>query len=497
MSNFNMNAVSGLFNKFLVLLTLVIFGAIFVFSWEATSQFLKVGQLNLSSNTANLVIAMGVIIYGLIIFLISSYVKKLSQKTFLIVMLSVAFLLRFIWILVVDTPIQSDFNVLYTAAVDASKGDFSFSQTPYFLSWVYQIGFTMYQALVLSIFDGGAFVLKLLNVIYGVGTVFLVYKIGTHVFNEAAGRVAGVFYSLYLPSIFMTSVLTNQYIAIILFYAGFYLLVKNGVDHKSSWFFIGILLSLGDIMRPLGAFILVALFCYMFLQFISSKKDRKKTVAKKFIGIVAVFYLLHYGVSFAFMTADVTDYPLSNRNPMWKFVLGFNHETVGQYSTEDSNFMTQYTLGKERTEAEKELIKERLEDKDAVVDLMWNKSEKMWGDLDASIKWSVGYQGQSFIHNIFYVGERIMYMTIAIGSILGLLYSLIRKSNMNQSLFLLLIIGYICIHFLIEIQTRYRFFIIPSFIIIGSYGFSLFVESKKVKSQKEKLSPPQEVAKNV
>ena len=46
--------------------------------------------------------------------------------------------------------------------------------------------------------------------------------------------------------------------------------------------------------------------------------------------------------------------------------------------------------------------------------------------------------------------------------------------NKNHLLFILLILGYVSIHLLIEIQSRYRYFIIPSFIIIQSFGIYTF-----------------------
>lgn len=106
---------------------------------------------------------------------------------------------------------------------------------------------------------------------YCTGTTWLVYKITSYVFNEWAGRMAGLLYALYIPSIVLSSLLTNQHIATFLFYLGFYLLITKGLTHKYMWIFIGIFLALGDIMRPLGAFVLIAVALYVFLQGILGK----------------------------------------------------------------------------------------------------------------------------------------------------------------------------------------------------------------------------------
>ena len=75
------------------------------------------------------------------------------------------------------------------------------------------------------------------------------------------------------------------------------------------WIFIGIFLALGDIMRPLGAFVLIAVALYVFLQGILGKsKQDILTSIKKLSGIFIVFYLVHYIISSSFIYAGITQY---------------------------------------------------------------------------------------------------------------------------------------------------------------------------------------------
>ncbi|PFC67187.1 hypothetical protein CN290_31980, partial [Bacillus cereus] len=77
---------------------------------------------------------------------------------------------------------------------------------------------------------------------------------------------------------------------------------------------IGISLALGDIMRPLGALVLIAVALYVFLQGILGKsKQDILTSIKKLSGIFIIFYLVHYIISSSFISAGITQYPLSNR----------------------------------------------------------------------------------------------------------------------------------------------------------------------------------------
>ena len=193
------------------------------------------------ANTRLLIIVPIIIMIGLL-FLLVGYIsnKYMSKLIFTISLIILAFSIRFIWVLNIQTPVESDFAMMYNGAVQATKGDFSFAQSTYYTSWVYQLGFTMYQAFIINLFGEGTFLLKFLNVLYCTGTTLIIYKITSHIFNEWSGRVAGLLYAIYIPSIVLSSVLTNQHLATFLFYLGFYLLITKGLSHKYMWIFIGI-----------------------------------------------------------------------------------------------------------------------------------------------------------------------------------------------------------------------------------------------------------------
>ncbi|MBJ7985349.1 MULTISPECIES: glycosyltransferase family 39 protein [Bacillus] len=460
------------FVKCLLILCLIISAAITFQSIVVTREY---------TNTRLLIILPVIIILGLLLLFIGYISNKyMSKMVFTISLIILAFSIRLIWVFNVQTPIESDFAVMYNSAIQATKGDFSFAQSTYYTSWVYQLGFTMYQAFIIKLFGEGPFLLKFLNVLYCTGTTFLVYKLTSHIFNEWSGRIAGLLYALYIPSIVLSSVLTNQHLAVFLFYLGFYLLVTKGLSHKYMWIFIGLSLSVGDLMRPLGAIILIAITIYIFLQgILGQSKQNIFNSIKKLCGIFIVFYLVHYIVSYAFISAGITQYPLSNRDPLWKFTVGFNHETKGGYSAADAGYIMSFDIGEERTAAEKKLIQERIADPKQVLSLFGDKFTLMWADFDSAPMWSLLSLEKTdpdmiTLKDTLTKYEKYMYITAMLFCTLALLYLIVTKqNNTHYTLFLLLIIGYITVHFLIEYQTRYRYFIIPSFTMIQGYGLYL------------------------
>ncbi|MDZ5606565.1 glycosyltransferase family 39 protein [Bacillus pseudomycoides] len=464
MKSISSTKINSLLTKCLLILCLIIF--IFT-TWNSVI-------ITRDTFWTRILIIFPIIVIILLLLLLLGYIvnKYISQISFIVLLTILAFSIRLIWIITIPTLIESDFEMLYNSAVQAANGDFSFAQGTYFTTWVYQLGFTMYQAFIIKLFGEGAFPLKLLNVLYCTGTALLIYLITKKVFNEWSGRIAGLLYSLYIPSIMMTSVLTNQHLATFLFYLGFYLLIAKGLSSQYTWIFIGLTLSLGDIIRPLGMLILVAVVIYIFLQgMLGQPKKVIFNSFKKLSGILIVFYLVHYVISYAFITSGITQYPLSNRDSLWKFVLGFNHETRGSYSDTDAAHIMSFEIGEKREAEEKRIIKERLADKQEVLALFKNKFALMWGDIDASPYWSLNMEGKEDLKETSLKYERYMYIATMLFGIVSLL-SLIatKQKNYYYTPFCLLIIGYILIHFLIEIQARYRYFIIPSFTIIQIYG---------------------------
>lgn len=136
----------------------------------------------------------------------------------------------------------------------------------------------------------------------------------------------------------------------------------------------------------------------------------------------------------------------------------------------------------------KKLIQERLADPQKVLSLFGDKFTLMWADYDSAPLWSLLTLGDTNTDMIALKDsltkyEKYMYITAMLLSTVALLYLILTKqNNTHYSLFLLLIIGYVTVHFLIEYQTRYRYFIIPSFTIIQSYGLYLcyrFISNRK------------------
>lgn len=74
--------------------------------------------------------------------LVAPYKCKIPH--FLPLLLILSTLVHVIAVFAVQTPLESDFAMLYQAAQKAAAGDFSFQHHGYFYRWAYQTGFVLW-----------------------------------------------------------------------------------------------------------------------------------------------------------------------------------------------------------------------------------------------------------------------------------------------------------------------------------------------------------------
>ena len=418
----------------------------------------------------------------LVIAMISILLFKIRDtKKFVVLLFIIAFVVRYLWIIFVDTYPTSDFKIMYDAALELAKGNYeSVFYTGYFSVWVYQLGFTGYLAIILKLFNNSLFVVKFINVIIISFITIIIYFSAKKLVNEKIARIPAILYALYVGSIVNTSVLTNQHLATLLFYLAI-LLILSDVNRKFRWILVGLFIALGQIIRPEGPIVILALLLFLIFKNINDIKELKKSLLE-FCGIVLTISIIIKVVSFGFINAGITQYELSNRDPLWKFVCGFNHDTKGTYSAEDSDYLDQFGgIGPERQKAELELIKERLSQPKKLAITLAYKYTIMWALNDTSLQLSFTENvDKPMLYDISLKLEKIQYIIITVMFMLGIINIIKKKDGFNNNhIYLIIFLGYVLAHLLIEVQTRYRYFALPIFFIIASYSIS----EKKLKNE--------------
>ncbi|MBP1988661.1 glycosyltransferase family 39 protein [Paenibacillus eucommiae] len=433
--------------------------------------------------------------FAVIIYVIQKY---LTRKWFVLLLLVTSLGLRIIWAVGIDTPITSDFSVMYQSAVQGASGDYSFANSEYYVRWGYQLGFALYESLILTLFGNHVLVLECLNCVYQTITVYLVYRMAAILFGEFGGRIAGIFYALYVPNILLCSILSNQHLSILFFVLGCYLGIKYRTNRRSyAVMAVALCFGLGHIIRPVGS---VYLMCFIAFLVISEWRasglawSRFWILTRKLISLIAVYFLFLQAVNLALIGSGISDLPLGSREPYWKFMVGLNAESHGFWSDADARYVVQYSIGEERNQAELALIKERIENPVKLTWLFIRKFAIMWGGEDAAASWSLEGLNLPGWERVLTIIERCQYIVIAVCGTLTLLQLLRNQRSKEKKEYeglpstlilpLLLLFCYASLHLFIEIQIRYRLDIMPHFIVLaGAGGRYLMVNWWKKSSQ--------------
>jgi 4-amino-4-deoxy-L-arabinose transferase-like glycosyltransferase len=120
-------------------------------------------------------------------------------------------------------------------------------------------------ALVYKIFSPHTSYIRILNIVFGVSTCFLIYLIGKELANRITGLFACLIASIYKPFIFFSIVLLKTSMSLFLFASAIYLFVAILNKHSmAKVLFLGIVIGLMINVRP-NCIVIVPLFALFIL----------------------------------------------------------------------------------------------------------------------------------------------------------------------------------------------------------------------------------------
>lgn len=400
--------------------------------------------------------------------------KWIKENKFIIFLFLFSFIIRLGVILLVDTPIISDFKVMYDAALEIVNGTDSYKSMGYFITWGYQMGHVLYQAFLLSIINS-AFFLKIVNCIITSLTVVFVYLISRRICSERSAKISSILYSIFLFPLLLNSVLTNQFLPVLLILIALYILLNINFKKKFviSSVIVGILLGLSNIFRSETIVILFSILLYFVFLFIT-KVDWKKLIIS-FLIIFMGYYVVFNGTSLLLKATNVSPSGLEILNSSWKFVLGFNYETSGMYSNQDAAI---YAGDSEA--AKKEAINRIMQFEKIPLHFL-KKTKILWFNSDLS--WSISmdevyYKVLNIINQIWI----ILFNILAVCSAFRFIKFKFEKEHVLMCLILLVYFG---VYLLIEVMPRYAYSLqVFEAIIIGISLDYIFTKIKVLKKGK-------------
>lgn len=250
------------------------------------------------------------------------------------------------------------------------------------------------------------------------------------------------------------------------------------------FFLLGVTSSVSNIIRPIGQVVLIAICLYYPIFVIESITIKNKAISKIiFLASILTGYLITSSfISFATSKAigrEIAKYPFG-----YNIYVGSNYESNGSWNAADANTLTeiQKTPGISAQEIHNELLSrswKRITERSLLTNLkfVYNKHGMIWPvDYDSLVYIRSGLIKEDTKFD-FYKFESLLvkvsnfyYYTILLLCAFGG-FILIIRNHQGVPLFLVIILlGIIFLHMIVEVAGRYHFPSISIFSILASFG---------------------------
>jgi len=421
----------------------------------------------------------GIYLIGFAAVLFFLYRLLPGHRPILYLAIILGFALRLTLILVTDTQPVSDFFYFYEGAQNILAGNAAgYFDDWYFSMWPATIPICYWYAGLFSLCNSILFA-KLVNLVLMVGCIFLVYLLGKTIASEKAAAMAALIYAIAPSVIQTTGQLTNQHPALFFFLLGLYLLLR-GKGLLSS-FLSGLCLAFGNVLRSEGLVLYAALLVLSAFLLWDGRKDRPLFRRRAcLLGSLAVSLALCSALFTGLFTHLSHHSVKSDSSFQWKLIVGFNNAESGTYSGEDAEEFA-------NTGDAWAIVRRRMGEIDSWPDFLYRKNTAMWGSYeDPGFSFSHLEQNQpvkigplntdvSGLLRRCQDVDKAVYLLILFVFFAACVCLLLKqgKHSPMELLLSLVFCAYFCAYQLIEVAARYRYFILPFLLILGSKAFHL------------------------
>ena len=373
-------------------------------------------------------------------------------------------------VLLIDTPVISDFKTMLEASKELVNGTDAYKSMPYFITWGYQMGHVIYQAILLNIINSITF-LKIVNAIATSFTVVMIYLIGKELSTSKAAIIISIIYSIFLFPLLLNTVLTNQLLPMLLILIAIYLWMKKKKENKLMPVIIGILLGISNMLRSETIVIIIAFVSYTI--FLMIKKENRKALIINLCLIIISYFTLTTATSFALKATDISPSGLENKNSSWKFLEGLNIETRGRYSEDDA---VKYSYDKKKTTKE---LKKRIQEEWQQYPLLFAKKTKiLW--LNSDLSWPLGHIENQEDLKLYEGINQIFIYFFVIMSLLSAITLFKKTYKKEQILILLILFVYFGVYLFIEVMPRYAYSLQIFEALLASITLGYILDNKKI-----------------
>lgn len=350
------------------------------------------------------------------------------------------FLSRLLWILLVPTEPASDFATYYRfGGIFSSFSPLSFAVESQSTNMTMQPwGYPFVLAVAFAIAGQSVLIAKLLNVVVGVATLILLWRLAHKLAGKTIAFVTSLLFLCWPAQLMFTSVLASEHLALLMILAGFLSLLSRRLG------LAGIFIALAATFR---------LPCAVALPTMALGAQ---PIRRLFYS--AGFFFLAFALYIGLMYAIYREAPISRGG--FNLMLGANYEAGGRWNTEDSAMYATFTSPDRDARA---VAWERIKSSPPrYFVLMLEKILTLWSTEDFAANWSsVSNPTVRTVSNIYY------YILLAT-ALMGLV---VAKEIRRKLLPLATYAGLVSIlHSIAVTDPRYHYVAMPAVLLASAWG---------------------------
>lgn len=393
------------------------------------------------------------------------------------------------WILLIPIEPFSDYKTYWDCAVSLAYGREIFSNE-YVAMYPHILGYSSFLAPFIRIFGPHVQLGTLLGLLLSCLSALLIFALCLEVAGLFPAVLAGLLWGFYPGRVMLGSLIFSEplYTCLVLLFLWLMLRLqkrqrKAGLPQAAAWGLgLGLLLAAINAVRPISAILLIALLLWLLLL---RGREAKEGRLWRFWLVCLAALLLCFQCSGKLWSRHL-EQVLGEEPaglPVYNLYVGFNMDTLGQWSSEDMDLLFAYRRqeGGSAPLAQKQMLPhvlERLQSDE--LDLPRLFAAKLFVFLGNDELGGYTYRftrSEGFVKICMVICNCFYYLVLPL-ALLGL--ARLRKGN-QPSAFLLLplyTLGLTLAHMLIEVSSRYHYSLIPMFIILAALNGQTKPENK-------------------
>jgi 4-amino-4-deoxy-L-arabinose transferase-like glycosyltransferase len=368
---------------------------------------------------------------------------------------------RLVAAVLIDVPLISDFLEYHRLAVSVTAGGPWFSE-------LRPMGYPLMLAGAYKLLGPTTGVGEGLNLLLALGTGALVYGFARRVWSREGGAIALWLYALCPAQALVVTLMGTEVAYAAVFLAAMWAGTEAARGKWPPALLTGALLGLAQYIRPTSLALLPALLVLPFLL----RQPWKRAMGAAF-GMVVAFLLVLAPVA-AYNHRVEGKWSLSTSNyGGWSVLVGTNQKHNGAWNVDDVALMAKYTdLREMNRAAQQEGVRRLTSDPAGFIALAGRKFPLMWAQEDYATYWTLGTGPKPDVKLTapLMLLSQLFYAFVLVAALLALLLERRRRPAAGL-LFGAVILTLTGIHSLMEVQSRYHFYVVPLLIVLAAGAF--------------------------